>query len=123
VLWGTGKPMREFLHVDDLADAVVYLLENKNADDLRLEVKKNNRIQSVYSHLNIGCGEDISIKNLALLVKKIIGFEGIIEFDTLKPDGTPKKQLDVSRLFNLRWRPKISLEEGIRKVYNDYTGS
>ncbi|HPD66061.1 MAG TPA: GDP-L-fucose synthase [Bacteroidia bacterium] len=100
-IWGTGTPMREFLHVDDMADACVFLLQHYNERQF----------------LNIGCGHDLSIKDLALLVKKIIGYEGDLQFDTSKPDGTPRKLLDVSRLFATGWRPKISLEEGIRRVY------
>lgn len=100
-IWGTGTPMREFLHVDDMADACVFLLQHYNERQF----------------LNIGCGHDLSIKDLALLVKKIIAYEGDLQFDTSKPDGTPRKLLDVSRLFATGWRPKISLEEGIRRVY------
>ncbi|NVO02174.1 MAG: GDP-L-fucose synthase [Bacteroidetes bacterium] len=100
-VWGTGSPMREFLHVDDLANACFYLLQNYNDKEI----------------VNIGCGEDISIKDLALIVKRIIGFDGDLKFDETKPDGTPKKLLDVSKLLNLGWKPKISLEEGISKVY------
>ncbi|NLJ07589.1 MAG: GDP-L-fucose synthase [Sphingobacteriales bacterium] len=100
-IWGTGTPMREFLHVDDMADACVFLLQHYNERQF----------------LNIGCGHDLSIKDLALLVKKIIGYEGDLQFDTSKPDGTPRKLLYVSRLFATGWRPKISLEEGIRRVY------
>jgi len=122
-LWGSGNPLREFLHVDDLADAVVYLAAFKNAKDLRLEEKINGRIQSVYSHLNIGCGEDISIRDLAYLVKEITGFKGTIGFDTSKPDGTPKKQLDITRLFKLGWTPTIKLHKGIKSVYEGYLNS
>jgi len=100
-VWGTGSPRREFLHVNDMAAACVYLIQNYNEK----------------SFLNIGCGEDISIKDLALLVKKIIGFNGDLQFDTNKPDGTPRKLLDVSRLNATGWKPTISLEDGIRSVY------
>jgi GDP-L-fucose synthase len=102
-IWGTGTPRREFLHVDDLADASYFLLHNYNEQGL----------------VNIGCGVDISILDLAELVKKIIGFEGEILTDTTKPDGTPRKLMDVSKLNNLGWKSKISLEEGIEMVYNE----
>ncbi len=100
-IWGTGSPMREFLHADDLADACFYLMQNYNEHGL----------------VNIGVGEDISIKNLALLVKKIVGYEGELKFDTTKPDGTPRKLMDVSKLHSFGWKHKIDLEEGIRSVY------
>ena len=102
-IWGTGAPRREFLHVDDLASACLYLMENYNESGF----------------VNIGVGEDISIIDLARLVKKVVGFEGEILTDTTKPDGTPRKLMDVSRLADLGWRSKITLEEGIRKVYNE----
>ncbi|MEQ7800896.1 GDP-L-fucose synthase [Pedobacter sp. ASV1-7] len=102
-IWGTGKPKREFMHSDDLADACVYLMEKYNESGL----------------VNIGVGEDISILDLAQLVKKIIGFEGEILRDLSKPDGTPRKLMDVSKLNNLGWKARITLEDGIRKVYNE----
>lgn len=102
-IWGTGAPRREFLHADDLASACLYLMENYNESGL----------------VNIGVGEDISIIDLARLVKKITGFEGEILTDTTKPDGTPRKLMDVSKLADLGWRSSISLEEGIGKVYNE----
>lgn len=104
VLWGTGSARREFLYVDDLADACVFLMEDYNESNI----------------INIGTGEDISIKELAETVKGVIGFEGEIVWDTTKPDGTPQKLLDVSRMRNLGWEPKIQLEEGIRKTYDWY---
>ncbi len=103
-LWGSGNPRREFLHVDDLAGACVYLMENYSKNDF----------------INIGTGEDLKIKELAGMIKKITGFDGKIIFDRTKPDGTPRKLLDVSRLHNLGWKHKISLEEGIRNVYQSY---
>lgn len=103
-IWGTGAPLREFLHVDDLAEACLFLMENYEGDDW----------------LNIGVGNDISIKDLALLVKKIVGFEGELIFDTEKPDGTPRKLMDVSKINQLGWTAKISLEDGIREVYKEY---
>ncbi len=107
-LWGTGSPMREFLHVDDMADASVFLLMNYDAPD------------TTPSHINVGCGGDITIKNLAKLVKEIIEFKGEIIWDSTKPDGTPRKLLDVSRLFMMGWKPNITLEEGIKKVIQQY---
>jgi GDP-L-fucose synthase len=103
-LWGSGSPRREFLHADDLGRACVFLLENYD-DEVAI---------------NVGVGEDISIKELAQLVKRIVEFEGTIEWDSSKPDGTPRKLLDVSRINNLGWRPVISLEDGIRSTYRWY---
>ncbi|MFM2285613.1 MAG: hypothetical protein RLZZ543_1110 [Bacteroidota bacterium] len=102
-IWGTGSPMREFLHVDDLADACVFLLDQYSEE----------------LFVNVGYGDDISIGDLARLVKGIVGFEGVLEFDSSKPDGTPKKLMDSSRLRSFGWAPKISLEEGIRKTYEE----
>lgn len=102
-IWGTGTPMREFLHVDDLADACFTLMQNYNEPGL----------------INIGVGEDISIKDLALLVKKIVNYEGELKFDTTKPDGTPRKLMDVSKLHSFGWKHKINLEEGISSVYKE----
>lgn len=101
VMWGTGNPMREFLYVDDLADALVHLLENYS-DEI---------------HVNVGTGEDIKIIDLARLVKKVVGYQGEIVNDLSKPDGTPRKLLDVSLLHSTGWKHKIELEEGISKVY------
>lgn len=108
LLWGTGSPMREFLHVDDMADASVYLLLNYDAPD------------TTPSHVNAGCGEDIAIRDLAGLVQKITGYRGEIKWDATKPDGTPRKLLDVSKLRGLGWKPSVSLEEGIRRVVHTY---
>lgn len=108
VLWGTGKPRREFLYVDDLADAVVFLTEKINAEDL---YGRN------ISHLNVGTGIDIEIFEAAELIKKIVGFEGEIERDLSKPDGTPRRLLDVSRINDLGWKYKTSFEDGLRKSY------
>lgn len=107
-LWGTGSPLREFLHVDDMADASVYLLMNYDAPD------------TTPSHINAGCGEDISIKNLAEIVKKTVEYDGQIYWDSSKPDGTPRKLLDVSRLNKLGWQPSINLETGISQVVSNY---
>jgi len=103
-IWGTGTPMREFLYVDDLADACVYLMNNYNDSEI----------------VNIGTGEDITIKDLAYLVKEVVEFQGEIYFNTDMPDGTPRKLLDVSKLKDLGWTYKTSLKEGIQKTYLDY---
>lgn len=108
-VWGSGKPMREFLHVDDMADACIYIMENVDAKSLYVD--------HGLSHINIGTGEDISIADLAALVNKIIGFSGDLIFDSSKPDGTPRKLLDISRLHSMGWKHSISLEEGIQKTY------
>ncbi len=104
-VWGTGTPRREFLHVDDLADAVVYLLQNY--DDERI--------------VNVGWGEDVTIRELAQIVMSAIGYSGRLIFDTTKPDGTPRKLLDVSRLSSLGWQPRISLRDGIERTYAWFT--
>lgn len=104
VVWGTGKPMREFLYVDDLAEACYFLMENYNDPGA----------------INVGTGSDITIADLAHLVKQIVGFEGEIVFDTSKPDGTPKKQLNVSRINQLGWKATTDLETGIRKAYSSF---
>jgi GDP-L-fucose synthase len=106
-LWGTGAPKREFLHADDLASASVFLLENYQGDVA----------------LNVGTGSDVSIKELAELIREIVGYEGEIAWDATKPDGTPRKLLDVSRITALGWSPKISLEDGIRSTYEWYKTS
>ncbi len=103
-MWGTGTPRREFLHADDLADACYYLMENYNEPGL----------------VNIGVGDDIPIKELALLIKKVVGYEGEIEHDLTKPDGTPRKLMDVSKLHGFGWKHKIELEEGLQKVYAEF---
>ncbi len=116
-LWGTGSPRREFLYSDDLADACVYLMENSNFADL-----KENKEEVRNTHINIGVGKDISIKELAEMVQEIVGFKGEIVWDTNKPDGTPQKLLDVSKLNALGWKEKISLRVGIVNVYQNYFG-
>ncbi len=102
-IWGSGTPLREFLHVDDLADACYYLMQSYNEEGL----------------VNIGTGTDLSIKDLALLVKKIVGFNGELKFNASKPDGTPRKLMDVSKLHSFGWNHKIDLEQGISMVYSD----
>ncbi|PJJ84060.1 GDP-L-fucose synthase family protein [Mucilaginibacter auburnensis] len=103
-IWGSGSPKREFLFADDLAEACFYLMQNYNEPGL----------------VNIGTGEDISIKDLALLVKEITGYKGEIDFDHTKPDGTPRKLMDVTKLHNAGWRHKIELAEGIKLAYQDF---
>lgn len=103
-VWGTGSPLREFLFVDDLADAAYMLMQSYDGKDF----------------LNIGCGEDISIKELAELIKEITGYTGNIVFDATKPDGTPRKLMDIGRLKAQGWRPKISLREGLKLAYADF---
>ncbi|MFT3680261.1 MAG: GDP-L-fucose synthase [Ferruginibacter sp.] len=104
VVWGTGTPKREFLFADDLAEACIFLMNNYNEAEL----------------INIGSGEDLSIADLAMLIKKIVGFDGKIVFDSSKPDGTPRKLMDVSKLHNLGWKHKVELEEGIQLAYADF---
>ena len=103
-VWGTGSPLREFLFVDDLADALVFLMNEYSGEE----------------HVNVGTGTDVSIKELAQLICKVVGYKGKLVFDTSKPDGTPKKLLDVSKINSLGWKAAVSLEEGIRKTYEWY---
>ena len=114
--WGSGTPKREFLYSDDLAEACVFLLENAAYEDMAFEDGSG----TVQSHINVGSGQEVSIKELAETVKAVVGFEGGIEWDTSKPDGTPRKLMDSSRLRNLGWSPKVSLKEGIALAYEDY---
>jgi len=107
VVWGTGTPRREFLHVDDLAAGCLHLLETENPPDW----------------VNLGCGSDVSIRELAELVKNTVGFEGKLTFDTSKPDGTPRKLLDVSQMTALGWQAEISLREGLQQAYADFKES
>ncbi|WP_170552076.1 GDP-L-fucose synthase [Ruegeria atlantica] len=110
VIWGTGKPRREFLHVDDMAEASLFVL------DLPRDVYEANT-QPMLSHINVGCGEDISIAELAALVAKTTGYTGRITQDVSKPDGTMRKLMDVSRLADMGWRARVGLEDGIRETY------
>ena len=103
-IWGTGSPLREFLHADDLADACLFLMNNYDEAD----------------HINVGVSKEISIKNLALLIKDKVGFEGKLEFDTSKPDGTPRKMMDSSKIYSLGWKPSITLDEGLTRTISDY---
>ena len=102
-IWGTGTPRREFLHVDDLADACYFLLQNYDQKGI----------------VNIGYGEDISIKELAILISQKVEYKGVLKFDNTKPDGTPKKLMDTSALYNLGWSPKLTLDEGITRTINE----
>lgn len=115
-LWGTGNPMREFLWSEDMADACVFLLENRNFEDLKMNCGEEVR----NTHINLGTGIEISIQNLSEVIKKEIGFKGFIEFDSDKPDGTMRKLTDPSKLHSLGWKHKIELEEGIRLMYKYY---
>ncbi|WP_439699150.1 GDP-L-fucose synthase family protein [Mucilaginibacter sp. AW1-7] len=103
-IWGTGSPKREFLFADDLAEACYYLMQNYNEEGL----------------VNIGTGEDIAIKDLALLIKEVVGYQGDIDFDVTKPDGTPRKLMDVTKLHSQGWKHTIELNEGIKLAYNDF---
>lgn len=107
VVWGTGKPLREFMHVDDMADACVFLMENYD-------------FSQIGEFVNIGVGEDLPISELVEIIKETVGFEGEIRYDTSKPDGTPRKLMDVTKLNNLGWKAKISLKNGIRETYEWY---
>ena len=103
-IWGSGSPKREFLHADDLADACVFLMNTYSEEGL----------------VNIGTGDDISISDLALMIKEVVGYEGAIVYDASKPDGTPRKLMDVSKLAELGWKYTISLKKGLEMVYQDY---
>ena len=111
-VWGSGKPKREFLYVDDLADACVYLLKYLDAETLYDKMK--------ISHINIGYGEDLFIVELAEIIRSIVDFQGEIRYDSTKPDGTPRKLLDITRIKQLGWKPTITLQEGIKKSYEWY---
>jgi GDP-L-fucose synthase len=111
VVWGSGTPKREFLFVDDLAEAIVFLLEKVNAKDI---------YQAGISQLNIGMGKDLTINELAELIAEVIGFKGKIVYDSSKPDGTPRKLLDITRINNLGWKAKTDLKTGIQKTYKWY---
>lgn len=115
--WGSGSPRREFLHVDDLGEACLHVL---NYWDIDNQISPRNEKGEPFEFLNVGTGNDITIKNLASIVAKEFGFKGEIFWDKSKPDGTPKKQLDVSRLNSIGWEPKISLEEGIRQTIENF---
>jgi GDP-L-fucose synthase len=103
-IWGTGAPRREFLHVDDLADALVFLMERYSGE----------------LHVNVGWGEDVSIRELAALIAEVVGYKGGFRYAADKPDGAPRKLLDVSRLNALGWRPKIALRDGLADAYRSF---
>lgn len=117
-LWGSGEPRREFLHSDDLAQAVVFIMNNISFKDI---VKERGLKEVRNTHINIGFGEDLSIAELAELVKETIGFKGILKWDATKPDGTFQKLMDISRLRELGWTPSINLKDGVEKVYELYS--
>ncbi len=125
-LWGSGAPRREFLHSDDMADACVYIMESVDFKDLVKDkyadkiTSRDSKIEIRNTHINIGTGKDLTIKELAMKVKEIVGFDGMIEWDTSKPDGTFQKLLSVKKLHELGWHETTSLEQGIEKVYNEY---
>jgi len=110
-VWGTGNPKREFLYVDDMADACVFLLENLDADEL---------YNSGVTHINIGSGRDLTIRELATTVGEVIGFDGEIKFDSTKPDGIQQKLLDINRQKTMGWLPKVTFYDGLKKTYEWY---
>ena len=116
LIWGTGTPMREFLYVDDMAEACVHVME------LDSDTYGRNT-EPMLSHINIGTGEDLSIRDLATTIGQIVGYQGRIAFDTTKPDGTPRKLMDVGRLRSLGWRAQISLRDGLALAYADFLAS
>lgn len=116
-LWGSGKPFREFLFVDELADACIFLMNSTTGDGAE---RKNSNAELKNTQINIGTGRDLTIKDLAFKIKEIVGFRGDISWDNSKPDGTPRKLLDVTKINNLGWKEQISLEDGIALVYQKY---
>ncbi len=114
--WGSGSPLREFLYSDDLAEACVFLLENIDYQDMAFEDESG----TVQAHVNVGSGKETTIRELAETVKDVIGYEGEIEWDTSKPDGTPRKLMDSSRLMSMGWAPRVNLREGIARAYKDF---
>jgi GDP-L-fucose synthase len=113
VVWGTGNAMREFLYVDDMAEASLFVLE------LDEEIYKNNT-QTMLSHINVGTGKDVTIREMAETMKEVVGYKGKLTFDATKPDGTPRKLINVTRLSNMGWKYKIDLEDGLKKTYAWY---
>ncbi|WP_320036455.1 GDP-L-fucose synthase [Halarcobacter sp.] len=120
-IWGTGEPKREFLYSEDMADACIFLLKNKSFNDIvnSQSLSKSGEIKN--THINIGTGKDISIKELAYLIKDIVNFQGNFNFNTNKPDGVILKKTDITKLENMGWKYKITLREGIKKAYDFYT--
>ena len=124
-VWGSGAPMREFLWSEEMADACVFIMENTDFKDITsLHVMNENKEvvnkEIRNTHINIGTGKEISIRELAELIKKIVGFKGELIFNSSKPDGTMRKLTDVSRLHSLGWHHKIEIEEGVKKMYEWY---
>ena len=117
ICWGSGNPLREFLHVDDLGDAAVFALERWNPFSENAPLDKNGNPLLM---LNVGTGKDISIRELAKKISETVDYKGKIIWDETRPDGTPKKQLNIKRVLELGWKPKISLEEGIKKTLKDF---
>jgi GDP-L-fucose synthase len=113
LIWGTGAPMREFLYVDDMAEACLHIMELDNETYAR-------NTQPMLSHINIGTGEDLAIRDLAKAIGDVVGYRGRIVFDTSKPDGTPRKLMDVRRMKSLGWRPKVGLRDGLALAYADF---
>jgi GDP-L-fucose synthase len=113
--WGSGKPYREFMHVNDMAEACVFVMNSVNFKDLTVGMKEIKN-----THINLGTGLDVTIKELLYKIKDIVGFRGDIKFDTTKPDGTPRKLLDVSKVNNLGWKSKIDLDSGLEQAVKWY---
>jgi len=115
-IWGSGTPLREFLYADDLAEACVFLLEEINYKDIAFEDESG----TIQAHINIGSGKEITIRQLAETVKEVVGFQNNLIFDTTKPDGTPRKLMDSTRLMNFGWKPRTDLKKGIELAYKDF---
>jgi GDP-L-fucose synthase len=118
-IWGTGKPLREFLYSDDLAEACVFLMENLDYKDIAFEDASG----TVQAHINIGSGNEISIRQLAEMIRNVVGFKNQLVFDASKPDGSPRKLMDSTRLRKLGWKPKTELRKGIELAYEDFLAS
>jgi len=116
VIWGSGTPRREFLYVDDMAEACLHVM------DLERAVYESHT-SPMQSHINVGCGEDVAIRELAGLIKEVVGYQGRIDFDTSKPDGTPRKLLDVGKIKELGWQARVQLKEGLERTYTAYLES
>ena len=112
-IWGTGKPKREFLYVDDMAAASVHVMN-------LIKATYDQHTQPMLSHINVGCGYDLTIREVAETIGKTIGYQGVITFDSTKPDGTPRKLMDSTRLLSLGWAPKVDLQQGLQQAYNDF---
>ncbi|WP_370457833.1 GDP-L-fucose synthase family protein [Dysgonomonas sp. 216] len=119
-IWGSGKPMREFLWSEEMADATVFIMEHVNFLDLKNVIIKTSKDEVRNTHINVGTGKEISIKDVAYLIKNSIGFEGELYFNTEKPDGTMRKLTDVSKLHSLGWKHSVEIDEGIKRIYDWY---